>query len=212
MSSTIIPGLLNLKNYKKINVVDVGSARASFLLELGKITDLNNVFSIGIDPVDHEVSHQYTKFYKACVDDVITSVNKKFFKNMVDDQAGSLAVALDARKSQFDSGEEVIVLNLNNIIDEQIPSEIIHFIKIDAEGRDMHIVKSLSDSNLKRIKFISVECSNHSPRFENEYTRQECIEYMKNKNFSVFHIYDAEQDVGNGMPMSDVVFINDRIL
>ena len=34
-------------NYANINVVDVGAARASFLVELEKIFNLNDVYAIG---------------------------------------------------------------------------------------------------------------------------------------------------------------------
>ena len=208
MTSTIIPGLLELKKYESLNIVDVGAARASFLVELEKIFDLSKVFSIGIDPVNHGVSSRYTKFYQVCVDNVDSNIKGKFFKNSVDDQAGSLSISTDDRKDQFDSGHDVDILNLETIINEHLPSGTIHFIKIDAEGRDMHIVKSLSDENLKRTKFISVECSNYTPRFEGECVKSECIDYMKEKNFFVFHDYNAEHDPNNGLPVSDVIFAN----
>ena len=65
---------------------------------------------------------------------------------------------------------KVWVLNLNTIIDYHwwlfVPfdlrnredydprEEMIHFLKIDAEGKDLDIVESLSPENLKRIKAI----------------------------------------------------------
>ena len=81
MTSTIIPGLLELKKYESINVVDVGSARASFMVELTKIVNKSKIYSIGIDPIDRGFSDCYTKFYTACVDDVNVPLKKNFFKN-----------------------------------------------------------------------------------------------------------------------------------
>ena len=72
----------------------------------------------------------------------------------------------------------------------------------------MEIVKSLSDKNLERIKFIGIECPNNIPRFEGEASKQECIDYFESKNFEVFHCLNYEEDPTNRQPMSDVVFVN----
>ena len=69
-------------NYVNINVVDVGAARASFLVELEKIFNLNDVYAIGIDPFDHNVKGHYDKFFQICVDNVDSPTKKKFFVNI----------------------------------------------------------------------------------------------------------------------------------
>ena len=51
MTSTIVPALKRNKKFDKVNVVDVGAARASFLVELDKLVDLSKVFAVGIDPI-----------------------------------------------------------------------------------------------------------------------------------------------------------------
>ena len=38
MTSTIVPALKELKKFDKVNVVDVGAARASFLVELDPLS------------------------------------------------------------------------------------------------------------------------------------------------------------------------------
>ena len=37
MTSTLVPVLNELTEYEKLNVIDVGSARASFIIELKKV-------------------------------------------------------------------------------------------------------------------------------------------------------------------------------
>ena len=69
MTSTIAPSFGELKKYDKINVIDVGAARASFLVELEKYFDLGDVYAVGIDPFDHGVKDHYDKFYQACIDE-----------------------------------------------------------------------------------------------------------------------------------------------
>ena len=79
---------------------------------------------------------------------------------------------------------------------------------MDAEGKDLDIVKSLSDDTLKRTKFIGVECPNEIPRFEGEAPKQDFIDYFQSKNFKEFYCLNYEEDPTNRQPMSDVVFVN----
>lgn len=204
MTSTILPALEKLREYKKINVIDVGAARASFLVELEKFFNLDDVYSLGIDPFDHGVSSYYDKFLFACVDNVDSPTEKYLLKNKVDDQANTLCTPLESVKNEFDDTIKVSVLNLNHVIKEQFGNKEIHFLKIDAEGKDLHIVKSLKDSTLKRIKYIAIECPIKKPRFDDEYLKNECIEYLSSKNFDVSFVWDSD----NGSDLSDVVFVN----
>ena len=104
---------------------------------------------------------------------------------------------------------DVMVYPLQEVIDQHLPEGIIHFIKIDAEGKDLEIVKSINDETLKnRVKFITIECPNKVPRFKGESIKMECINYMKSKNFNVFYQLNYEDDPSNRSPMSDVVFVN----
>ena len=200
MTSTLIPVLNELTEYEKLNVIDVGSARASFITELKKVYK-KDIFSIGIDPIDHGVGEIYSKFYNVCVDNVDVPTKVEFFKNLRDDQASSLF-----SKDGKSLGERD-VLNLNNIIKDDLPIEIIHFIKIDAEGKDLHIVKSLKEDTLTRVVFIAIECTRSSPRFEDEYTKDQCISYFESIGFDIHYCYDTD----NGSGISDVVFKNRSI-
>mgnify|MGYP002833705757 FL=1 len=83
-------------------------------------------------------------------------------------------------------------------------NEVIHFIKIDAEGKDLDIVESLSESTLKRVKYIALECKIGEPRFEGDRNKVECIRYMDSVGFDVCYVFNAD----NNSQLSDVVFIN----
>lgn len=210
MTSTLIPGLQELTKYERINVIDVGAARASFMVELNKLVKGWKIYSIGIDPIDRGFSGYYTKFYNACVDNVETPIKKDFFKNGKDDQASSLCSPPDDIADQFSNFGQVDVLNLNDIIMDDIPDGIVHFIKIDAEGKDLDIVKSLSQSVLDRVKFISVECPNCNPRFSEEFTKDQFIKYFDSINFEVFYEYNTSTDPSNKSNLSDVIFVNKK--
>ena len=201
MTSTLVPALKDFGYYEKINVIDVGSARGSFILELKKVYT-GDIFSIGIDPIDHGIGDWYSKFYNVCVDNVDVPIKVEFFKNINDDQASSL-FSMDGK-----SLGERDVLNLNNIINDVLPTETIHFIKIDAEGKDLDIVKSLKEESLSRIVYIAVECVQSTPRFEGEYVKGECISYFDSIGFDMYYSYDTN----NGSGISDVVFKNRSVL
>ena len=98
----------------------------------------------------------------------------------------------------------VEILNLNTIIEESLSDKVIHFIKIDAEGKDLDIVESLSESTLKRVKYIALECKSGEPRFDGDRDKIECIRYMEAIGFDVDYEYESD----NGSGISDVVFVN----
>jgi hypothetical protein len=218
------------KHHNKINIVDIGAARAAFLFELSKVFELSNVFSVGIDPLNHGISNQYSKFLNVCVDNIPrkTEETKTFYVNSID-QASSLCIltadnlSSEKKEDKVYYTEDIIkklttivdtidvkVLNLSDIIDDEVEG-IIHFVKIDAEGKDMDIVKSLKP-NFHRIKYISIECTNEIPRFEGEVNRKEFIEYFEENNFKVFDLIDYEFQDNNGTQMSDIVFVNQKEL
>ena len=217
MTSTIIPALKKLTSYESVNVIDVGAARGSFMDELAGVfvgEELGDVeiYSIGIDPFHREAEEKYDTFIRACVDNVESPREEDLYIHDKDDQAHSLCIRVleDGGTGEFypaDSRRKVWVLNLNTIIDYHwwlFDEQIIHFLKIDAEGKDLDIVESLSPENLKRIKYISLECKRGAPRFEGERSKDECIKYMKSIGFDVSFRWDAH----NNSQLSDVVFVN----
>ena len=217
MTTTIKPLLKELTAYDNVNVIDVGAARGSFMEELAHVfVDAGlgdtEIYSIGIDPIHREAEEKYDTFIRACVDNVESPREEDLYIHDKDDQAHSLCISVleDGGTGEFypaDSRRKVWVLNLNTIIDYHwwlFDEQIIHFLKIDAEGKDLDIVESLSQENLKRIKYIALECKNGSHRYEGDRDIDECIEYMKSIGFDVSFRWDAH----NNSQLSDVVFVN----
>lgn len=104
----------------------------------------------------------------------------------------------------------VNVYNLCDIIDKTFNSnEVIDFIKIDAEGKDLDIVKSLKEY-LPRIKYIGIECSSYDNNnlriFENGSNKQDAITFFEKNNFSIFEIIDYSKI--NLTQASDIIFKN----
>ena len=221
------------KSKEYINIVDVGAARGQFLIErLINFFKLSKVNSIGIDPFDHGVSKFYNKFFHVCVDNIPenTVSYEDFYINEIDQSSSLCKIQIENftsdlndvdkiyftpdvldRLSNITNVVKVQIVNLNDILNSEFSNnEIIDIIKIDAEGKDFNIVKSI-ESNLHRIKFIAIECTSHKDnltRFEEEGTKKEFIEYFKEKKFDIHYCIDHEYRSDNRTQMSDITFVN----
>ncbi len=99
MTSTIVPALKKLTSYEKVNVIDVGAARGSFIEELAGVfveagLGDNEIYSIGIDPFHREAEEKYDTFIRACVDNVESPREEDLYIHDKDDQANSLCISV----------------------------------------------------------------------------------------------------------------------
>jgi FkbM family methyltransferase len=225
--------LLELKKrFDSINIVDVGCARGSLLKYTKRI--FSDVFSIGIDPLNHEFERgNYNHFIQCAIDNVGSDDQVMSFYVNQDDQASSLlqmdfaniSSDLDERDSKYYirwaqnlkilREIEINVKSLKTILDEiNFPGKI-HLLKIDAEGKDLDVVKSLGD-HASRVIFVSLECSSHKNDsikiFKNGCHINDVIPYMNSIGFEVFENFDCEEDPNNLTQMSDIVFVNKSLL
>lgn len=222
------------KKFDSINLVDVGCARGALL----KYTQgmFKSIHSIGIDPIDHYSERPNYTAYVQCAIDSLNSPNEPyvatFYVNQ-DDQASSLlkmnfdkiTSELSDRDSKYYvpwannlrviEEKKVIVRTLKSILEEKLPSGTIHLLKIDAEGKDLDVVKSIGDQ-LSRVCFLSLECSSHtdsSLRIFNEGCHiRDVIPYMNDHGFEVFELFDAALDPKNLTQVSDIVFVNNSFV
>jgi hypothetical protein len=227
----------------KITVIDIGCARCAFINEfLINYFERNNIKSLGIDPLRHsdrfDASKTYNYYVQGCVDNIqrATITQSKFYVNSIDQASSLLKINtecmssdLNKRTTNFYYPQDIInrlsiidkeitvnVYNLCDIIDKSFEqNEIIDFIKIDAEGKDLDIAVSLTPY-LHRIKFIGIECSAHINNnlriFENGSNIEDAISFFKNNNFDIFEITDYSVKIDNLTQMSDIVFINKKYI
>ena len=228
---------------KSITVIDVGCARCAFLNEfLIKYFSRDNIKILGIDPLQHngiyDASIYYDFYVKGCVDNIPrnTTLTQNFYVNEIDQASSLLKIKHENFTSDinnYDNGfyfpQDIInrlknivgvltvsVYNINDMIDNTLgDSVIIDFIKIDAEGKDMDIVKSLKD-NFHRIKYIGVECASHKNNdlelFENGSKLTDAIDFFKENGFEIFELMDYSKEQDNRTQMTDVVFLNKLFL
>jgi len=225
-----------------ISVIDVGCARCSFINEfLINYFNKDAIKSIGIDPLQHNgiynALYNYNIYIKGCVDNIPKGTIKQqtFYVNLIDQASSLLKIKTENFSSDMSKYNEsyyypqdiidklsiitneidVTVYNLNDIIDKHYNTdEIIDFIKIDAEGKDLDIVKSIVD-NMYRIKYIAVECSSHKNEnleiFENGSNYKDVISFFTEHNFEIYDITDYSLEHNNYTQMTDIVFINTKL-
>lgn len=218
-----------MKSWPHVNIIDVGAARGALINEIVKpARPTDSYFAIGIDPLWHNSSHLYSKFLYRAIDNVNTIRLKKFYVNS-DDQASSLLKMnydqLSNDRSEVDKfyipwanklRNRLTILcmvsSLQAVADKYLAKKKIHFIKIDAEGNDLNVLKSLNFTN--RPLFVTAECSSHFDRtktiFKNGTNKTDLIEYMITRGYKVFHEENYEEKEDNGTQMSDIIFRNDR--
>lgn len=222
---------------KNLNIVDVGCARSAFVNEfLINYIDKKRIKSLGIDPINHAPQYNprknYNYYVQGCVDNIANGEVKKmdFYLNSIDQASSLLEINSDlfssklGEENKFYYPQEIInrlssikkiikvkVYNLGDLIKKYFKDEIIDFIKIDAEGKDLDICKSLGEV-IKRVRYIGIECSSHSNDdlriFKNGCSKKESIEFFKENNFEVFSCMDYEKKEDNLTQMSDLVFRN----
>ena len=219
----------------KINIIDVGCARGAFLRHVKDF--FTDIYSVGIDPLDHG-NHRsdysmgdFTHYIQCAIDNISDNTRAKFFINS-DDQASSLLEMdfdnITENESEKESKYiirssdnlritnviEVDVTNLKNIIDRYFRDTEIHFLKIDAEGNDLNVVKSLFDY-INYPHFIALECSSHSDEniriFKNGCHINGIIPFMEENGYEIYEKIDHSLDPDNRTQMHDLIFIKAKI-
>lgn len=221
--------------FNKINLIDVGCARGQFLRTVKKY--FTEIYSVGIDPLNHQQERHsyslgdYNQYLQIAVDNVSEESFLNFYINN-DDQASSL-LEMDfenisnnindinskyyvtwANNLKINQTIKTRVLSLEMVIDS-LESKDIHFLKIDAEGKDLDIVKSLG-KYLNLPMFISIECSSHKNNniriFKNGCHRDEVVPYMLKNGFEIYKEVDYGMEKDNLTQVTDFVFINKKML
>lgn len=215
-----------------VNIVDVGCARGALMKEvvLPK-RELSSVFSVGIDPLNHGVGKLYSKYLQCGIDDIGDSKFriKRFYVNK-DDQASSLMQmdVLNLSENKLDTEKIYVpwasrlavkfvipikVLSLESVFRKYFYEKKIHFLKIDAEGNDLRVLRSQKFEN--RPVYITAETSSHRNSnvrvFKNGSEKSELISFMRNHGYSIFHITNYVDVLANGTQMSDILFKDNNV-
>jgi hypothetical protein len=218
--------IIHESNPEMINFIDVGVYRGAFLDKIYAFANPRSIYSIGIEPFNsHNSLSKYTVSFNCAVDDVNEETYLPFSFNADCDACSSLLKMNEVTHNieEYDTKwycptsiekilkvESVLVDSMSNILNkiDYFKTNKIHYLKIDAEGVDIRVVKSMKEY-LKKTMFVQIETSvskNKSVKlFEGQTHINEDIISMKNLGFELFDIvyYSSESS-----PNADVVFIN----
>ena len=225
-----------------INFIDVGSAYGG-CLDYVRSHHFSKIFSIGIEPraaCGHYrsdafgerpvINTGYDVFLGCAIDNVTEETDMTFYLN-ADPQASSLLeMNIEGMTNKLEERDSKIYLewcaqlsilgtakvkvkSLKMIMDQYVPDKV-HFLKIDAEGKDLDIIKS-AGNRISDIYVATLECSSHTNHdiraFKNGSQKEDVIAFMTEHNFSVFKCVDWGNVEGNFTQVSDIVFINNEI-
>lgn len=164
-----------LSKFNKINFIDVGCARG----DVRTLINHNNVYSIGIDPLvdkykgGYNTLSNYNVLHNVAIDieegekqfnitkSLDTSSLYDFNPELTTDNANTRefyipSTSIDYITSVIETSL-IKTKTLKNIIEENnLKHNIIHILKIDTQGNDLNVIKSLG-TYLSNIMFIVME-------------------------------------------------------
>jgi hypothetical protein len=165
----------------------------------GKTWSIQGVFN------DHPQSDNYYHIVGAC-DNVRELKISKF--HLLRGNVGCSSLLLPKIHSipgcEYDREIEVETFSLEMFL-ENVDYTHIEMIKVDAQGKDLDIIKSLG-SHIQRVQYIDMEDDSRY-QYENASSREEMIEFMRTQNFSLYHVLSGNLRFSNNL-MLDQTFSN----
>ena len=224
---------LNNLGYDHINIIDVGCFCGWLMLDLKPLLTIPS-FCIGIDAQDYGTEYDlkssgYDMFINKAIDDVKEEGKTKFIEyndrmcSSLEEMNSNIVThnKNDTNKWYVDriienkkSEREVIVTSLKLIADSipKFQTEPIHFVKIDTQGTDIRVAKSLGEY-LENTMFIQLECITSGNQnlilYKGQHLLDQDIKDMDNLGFKLYDLIDYKT-MGLA-PEGDVVFINKKI-
>ena len=199
-----------LSQYNKLNIVDIGHHKGHFIENfISKFPENIEKYILAIDPHDYKTGLNNKFIQKA----ISTKIGKRKF--FIYNEPGCNSLSEMLLENKFQRPNEIIktdeieveCVTLESILNEE-NFDFIHYLKIDAQGCDLDVVKSAGEL-IKKCIFVQIESCNAKQEdhlmYINQNTKAKDIEYMKNKGFELFLEYDHSK---TSCPESDLIFIN----
>jgi hypothetical protein len=224
---TWIVAALNRLGPDRVVFMDVGAARGDVLDAFTRDAGLvPPVYSVGIDPVDVRAADDYSRFIRAAVSTAAEGPVPFFLQESSD--CSSLKRIIPSRvvydRSLVDGTRyyaglpihrtlETLVVSstrLSTIIQQcDLADEVVHFLKIDAQGADLDVFLSL-DTFTRRCLFVQMETvysdtPNDQERclYEGQTTFVEDRAALEAAGFRLLAVYPFVVT-----PEADVLFVN----
>lgn len=224
---TWIVSVLNTLRPDRAVFIDVGAARGDVLHSFARESGLvPPVFSIGIDPIDVRARHEYSAFVPTAISTgaegsapffVQESSDCSSLKRIVPDRITYDPSQIDGvRYFAGDSIHRTLEVRvvpccrLSTVIrDFALQDEVIHFLKIDAQGSDLDVFRSL-DQFTAQCLFVQMETVySQTPNdvdrclYEGQTTFVEDRAVLEAAGFRLLGVYPFRVT-----PEADVLFVN----
>lgn len=205
-----------------LNLIDCGCHKGHFLTKFKR--EVNRpVYSIGIDPVNHPKESVYDKYFQMAVDNVDTPTIKKFYEYIEPGCNSLLEMNVDKvvhNRSEVGWYVGWPIEKQKNCYDVEVDSLAsfletqdyfpIHLLKIDSQGNDINVVKSLG-VYVDRVAFVQMECVSSKNKeivlYKGQQIMEQDIEDMTKLGFEVVKITDYSKEAS---PECDILFKNRR--
>ena len=219
-----------LRKFQKINCIDVGCAIGDFR----NLITHANVFSIGIDPLIEQYKHwhnhlnKFTILHNVAIDNVS---GKKMF-NITNSRDTSSLFEFNTELTTSECNlthfyippsvihqittiieqKEVETQPLKTIIEKDLKNEIIHILKIDAQGNDLNVIKSAGNL-LTNVMFIVMESNSDTTTtlYKNSTHFAEDYSYLKSRDFELITKETLLRDDMDCLYYNTKLIINDLV-
>lgn len=214
-----------LKDKPRVNLVDVGCHKGHFIQRLRNAWP-KEVRSIGIDPINYCIT-DFDVYVCKAVDNVDRETTRGFYQYI---EPGCNSLLQMMTKSvvherglpgwyvgwEIETNEshiEVLCDSLENILNGNniFGDEIIDYLKIDTQGNDVNVVRSLR-SWINRVRYVQIESvSSHNPKntlYYGQTLMEDDIKTMAKLGFDVIFTQDYSKEAS---PEADVIFKNGNI-
>lgn len=207
--------------------VDVGAARGDVLHQLASTGLRKRLFSLGIDPLDLRAHWSYTGFVLAAVTDgpegaadfyrygsSDCSSLKRMDPSVVThdpSQKGRLYYS-PAPIERLEETIRTATFNLSTILQQYgLADEVLHFVKIDAQGSDLDVFRSLGKLSARclflRLETVSPADGGSAPGlYEGQTTFAEDRVVLEAAGFRLFNVARF-----GSTPEADATFVNVRL-
>ena len=218
---------LNALSDDLLMVVDVGCHKGHFIEEF-RSSVRKNLYTIGIDPLDFNITHKYNLYIQAAIANVDLPTTRTFYEHIEpgcssllkmnteiishEDQESPSKWFVPWEIEQVVNETPVVVSSLENLLDQiEKPIDTIHYLKVDSQGMDIKVVKSLR-KYLEKTMFIQIESViSHSPDvvlYKGQQIMEQDIGSMYELGFILLDV--IYHNPGFKVNEADVIFFNPK--
>jgi FkbM family methyltransferase len=215
---------INFNNYKNVKI-DIGLSHDAPMSRTWLYNSTNDLLVIGFEPNINSIesvkrrtpNNINNNFFiiPVALHNTDTKIEKDYYVTGQDWGTSSLYKPLDERLGPVNEIYKVPVYSLKHLFDifPWNKFEYIDYIKVDAQGSDLDILKGAGKYLNERVVYVTAEPDGHQYESAEECNEKNIDEYMKSQNFMrIQHPYTKDPTYLNNKfyDLKDKIFIFQR--